>query len=80
MDTQQVQQQIDQAKSIAKIEVMVTDMHERLFGNGQPGELDKLSKRVTSLEHDRSVAKGGFAVLTTFVGFIGWAHIRDLFR
>jgi hypothetical protein len=35
---------------LATIEVIVSRMEQRLLGNGQPGEIDKLKHRVTSLE------------------------------
>jgi hypothetical protein len=38
---------------LAVIERVVLDMEKRLFGNGQPGVIDQLNKRVLSLENFR---------------------------
>lgn len=80
MDTQQVQIQIDQAKQIARIEELCENMNSRLFGNGQPGVIREFDNRLKSLEKDRNIAKGGFAVMSAFLTFVGWTHVRDLFR
>lgn len=37
------------SERIAVIETTVTDIKQRLFGNGQPGELDHLHTRVSSV-------------------------------
>lgn len=46
MDKEQAQIQRVDAEKIGRIEYMVEDMHHRLFGNGQPGELTKISERM----------------------------------
>lgn len=38
---------------LARIETMVEEIYHRLFGNGQPGELDRLNSRVGKLENWR---------------------------
>ena len=35
---------------LATIEAIVSRMEQRLLGNGQPGEIDKLKQRVSRLE------------------------------
>jgi hypothetical protein len=35
---------------LGTIEAIVSRMEQRLLGNGQPGEIDKLKQRVTRLE------------------------------
>jgi hypothetical protein len=35
---------------LAAIEAIVSRMEQRLLGNGQPGEIDKLKNRITRLE------------------------------
>jgi len=34
---------------VVRIDTTVADMHHKLFGNGQPGELDKLHGRVSAV-------------------------------
>lgn len=80
MDTQQVQINIDQAKQLARIQELCESMNTRLFGNGQPGMLADFDHRIKSLEKDRNVAKGGFAVMSAFLTFVGWTHVRDLLK
>ena len=79
MDLQQAELQIDNARRVAKIETLVEDMHDRLFGNGQPGDITIIKERVTSLEHSRALAKGAFGVITAFLSFVGWSHVKALF-
>jgi len=39
-------------QSVAKIESRTEEMHVRLFGNGQPGIVEKYDKRLDSIEED----------------------------
>jgi hypothetical protein len=48
---------------IASIETLVGDMHTRLFGNGQPGELEGIKARLTRMESWFWRAIGGGAVI-----------------
>jgi hypothetical protein len=48
---------------IASIETLVGDMHTRLFGNGQPGELEGIRGRLTKLESWFWRAAGAGAVV-----------------
>lgn len=52
---------------IAETHAIVVSMEHRLFGNGQPGELQKLSERIHVLEQWKYLVSGGAAV----VGAIG---------
>jgi hypothetical protein len=47
---------------LAAIEAIVLRMEQRLLGNGQPGEIDKLKHRVTRLESWFWRAAGGVAL------------------
>lgn len=80
MDDFQAELQIQSAARTARIESMVEDMHDRLFGNGQPGLISVLDGRLKSLELFRSYVKGGFSLVTALLAFIGWPHIRGLFK
>ena len=53
----------------------VLDMHHRLFGNGQPGEIEKLNTRISStndrvgkLENWRWYLLGAVAAVSTTIG------------
>ena len=73
-------QDIQQAQTLARIETLVEEMHGRLFGNGQPGELDKIDGRLDNLESTRSFAKGALYVLYGLVSALAsWLgiHIRQ---
>jgi hypothetical protein len=75
-----IQREIDTATKIAKIEVMTEEIYHRLFGNGQPGELDKLKEDVSSLQASRSWIKGvGAALGMLLTGDIGM-HIKAFFK
>jgi hypothetical protein len=61
------------SERLAVIESMVHDIHGRLFGNGQPGELEKLKARVGVLERIGWMTAGA----CTTVGII-WAAVTQL--
>ena len=56
--------------TVARIDTTVADMHGRLFGNGQPGEIEKLRSRVASLELSRRWALGLSAGVSFCIGTI----------
>lgn len=51
------------AERIASMETVLYDMHSRLFGNGQPGEIEKLKDRISSMERWMWRCVGGAAVV-----------------
>ncbi len=66
-----------QAQSIARIETLVGQMHDRLFGNGQPGALDKLDARLNKIEAIKAQSQGALYVLYALVtGLAGWLGIH----
>ncbi len=79
MDNELLQIHLDNARRTAKIETLVEDMHERLFDN-EAGFVTKTNQKIESLEHSRSLAKGAFGVVTAFLSFVGWPHVRALFK
>ena len=44
------------------IEEIVGEMRQRLYGNGQPGDIEKFSHRITALEEFRWKFVGAFGV------------------
>lgn len=70
--------QIDMAVKVTRIETLMEDMHTRLFGNGQPGELAKIATRmdkqddeIDALKETKAHAKGvmwAFGALFTALG------------
>ncbi len=63
---------------LAKIEVIVKDMHTRLFGNGQPGELDKLRDRILPLESHRHQFIGAVGVVSFILLLLGGTFIAHI--
>ncbi len=45
-------------QSLAKIESRTEEMHTRLFGNGQPGIVEKYDKRLDAIEGDHNKFMG----------------------
>lgn len=80
LNEQETNREMDQVQRLARIEAIVEDMHHRLFGNGQPGEVQTIKDDVSSLKSSRSWVKGGIAVLGFLVGADGIAHIRSFFK
>lgn len=56
------------------------NLHARLFGNGQPGELQKLELRIRSGEEFDSKSKGVMGTLLFVVGLLGIHDIARLFK
>lgn len=61
----------DLAIMIARLETTLTRIDHILFGNGQPGELDKMQKRIKVTEEFRSSIRGALAVLTFLMTIFG---------
>ncbi len=74
--------QADKLESLseqAKVtQAIVIDIHTRLFGNGQPGELDKLDTRLKDLERTTNWAKGAVAVIVGLVTLLGGTEIYHI--
>ncbi len=86
MDTQQAEIQLNAAAKISSIETIVKDMHVRLFGNGQPGELTRIGSRIADVEkdldtlkEDRAKAKGVLWTLTGLFTALGGTEIWHMF-
>jgi hypothetical protein len=50
------------SERLVRIETTITDMSKRLFGNGQPGELESLRNRIARIEAWFWRLSGGGAV------------------
>ena len=71
---------LDMAVSLARIETIVQRLESRLLGNGQPGEIDKLDKRTTSLESVAYKAKGAFWAFSALITSLGGALLQHLWK
>ena len=80
MDGYQAGLQIENARKVARIETLVEDMHTRLFGDEDTGEIPKLKRRMANMERTQHVARGAFGVMSLVLSFIGWPYIRNLFK
>lgn len=56
---------------LIEVSTLVREMHTRLFGNGQPGEIEKIQKDVKSLDRYRNQVKGAFAIVSFFLIIFG---------
>ena len=84
--TQNQQTNDELARTLGRIEATLEKFDEtlgrfehRLFGNGQPGELMKLSSRLDIIEEFTSVVKGGFSTLAALVALLGGTELYHLF-
>ncbi len=73
------------ARTLGRIEATLEKFDEtlvrfdhQLFGNGQPGKLTILDKRVDDLEETHSRVKGAIATLAAFVTAIGGTGLYHL--
>ena len=75
------------AINIEKIATITEATHHRLFGNGQPGELQDIRDRIVPLENSREKASGamwvlgiGCGLITGIVGLLETLHINGFFK
>lgn len=61
---------------LIKIATTVDAMNHSLFGNGQPGELQRLKDRTATLEEFRWKFVGGLALLGILSGSVGAWMVR----
>lgn len=61
------------------ISASLARMDTRLFGNGQPGVIDKLSNRADSLESTRDRVKGALYVISGAISVLGGTIVAHLF-
>jgi hypothetical protein len=54
-------------EKLAVIEETLNRMDEQLFGNGQPGVIEKMSSRISRLEKAFWIAVGGGFVIIWFI-------------
>lgn len=82
MTEQQETKQHEQLTSLttqqAITQTLVIDIHTRLFGNGQPGELDKLDARLKEQERVINWAKGAVAVILGLLSLLGGTEIYHI--
>ena len=68
----------DDRDLLVKTSVMVDEIYRRLFGNGQPGEIDTIRKDVRGLTNYRNRVVGALSVISFLLlafGGILLAHI-----
>ena len=58
----------EMAVKVGNIETTVTDMHNRLFGNGQPGVIQVHDQAIGGLKTWKSYITGAVAALSFIVG------------
>jgi len=68
------QQAEEVIKDLASTKAIMLDMHHRLFGNGQPGFVTTVDKRITALEHVEAKGKGALWAATALLGILETVH------
>ena len=66
--------------TLGRILERVNDMHHRLFGNGQPGEISELRARISSQEEFKNKVLGALTIIATGVTIIGAALFQHLLK
>lgn len=54
--------------TLVSIQTTVEDMHHRLFGNGQPGIIDRFDARIKDLEAQKSRVLGAVTLIKYSAG------------
>lgn len=70
----------DRDSQIAVIRAVVEDLHHRLFGNGNPGELAELRSRASSLEEFKNKILGALVIIATGITIIGTALFTHILK
>lgn len=71
---------IELIQEISRLSSVVEGMNYRLFGNGQPGIIDKFHSRIKDLEDSKQQAKGVAWVMGVFVSFLSVLEGIHIFR
>lgn len=77
----------DESQKLTRVETMLEDMHLRLFGNGQPGELAKLGTRMDAMDDEidglketKAHAKGAMWALGALFTALGGTEVWHVFK
>ena len=73
-------EQVELAVQIARIDENVTEIHHRLFGNGQPGLMDRHEARLTQLETETAYSKGFKTAVWAAIGLLTSGGVIELIR
>jgi hypothetical protein len=65
---------------IVRTAAVVEEIHHRLFGNGNPGEIKTIQKDVQELQDYKSWIRGAFAVVALLITVFGGMLIEHLSR
>jgi hypothetical protein len=67
-------------QTLGRIDSRVDDMHDRLFGNGQPGFVATTETRLKSLENTEAKARGAFYTLSILFTMLTTGFGLHLFK
>lgn len=65
---------------LLKVATTVDTIHDRLFGNGQPGEIHSMKRDIVGLQEYRNRLIGGVAVLTLLITVFGGMLLAHILR
>lgn len=76
----------NETQLLTETATLVKEMHTRLFGNGQPGELAKLGERFNKVEEDiddlkasKNKAHGVLWTVSGLVSMLGLSEVWHIF-
>jgi hypothetical protein len=72
--------EVQLTETVVRIDETLSRMYSRLFGNGQPGEIEKHDNRLRDLEEFRSRTYGGLVIVSLLVTLIGGVLLAHLFK
>lgn len=61
------------------VKTVVDDIRERLFGDGETGDIPKIARRTSTLEEFKNKLLGAIIILATLTSIIGSTLIYHLF-
>ena len=63
---------------LIRVDSQIEDIHRRLFGNGQPGQIEKLANLTSKLEDFKNRFLGALLFLTFSITLLGGIQIYHL--
>ena len=64
---------------LIEVATIVRKMDQRLFGNGQPGEIDKMNREIRSLSSYRNRLVGAIGTVTFLLLVFGGVLLEHIF-
>jgi len=71
--------QDEMVEVVVETKTLVQTLHDRLLGNGQPGEIAVMKSDIKSLQKDRDTVGGAIKTIKWIIGALGITELGHIF-